>query len=131
MKKDKETGKEIPIPIFEINQICGVVLGKNKNKNIITLLTETGTVYCKFQKGQFSFYDRTISIPDEQTGKTKVVEKSWLQTGNILMIRGIRRDNQFTIKNYKNSLWSHSVSLVEKIYEDGIALTRDERYRVE
>lgn len=131
VKTDKETGQEIKIPKFEINQICGVVLGKNKNKNIITLLTPTGTVYCKFQKGQFAFYDRSISIPDEESGKNKVVDKSWFQRGSILMVRGIRRGSQFTVKNYKNSLWSHSVSLVERIYDDGIALTKDERYYVD
>ena len=48
-----------------------------------------------------------------------------------LMVRGIRRGSQFTVKNYKNSLWSHSVSLVERIYDDGIALTKDERYYVD
>lgn len=131
VKTDKETGQEIKIPKFEINQICGVVLGKNKNKNIITLLTPTGTVYCKFNRGSFSHYDRSISIPDEETGKSKVVDKSWFQRGSILMIRGIRRGSQFTVKNYKNSLWSHSVSLVERIYDDGIALTKDERYYVD
>ena len=47
------------------------------------------------------------------------------------MIRGIRRGSHFTVKNYKNSLWTHSVSLVEKIYDDGICLTKDERYRIE
>ena len=131
VKTDKETGQEIKIPKFEINQICGVVLGKNKNKNIITLLTPTGTVYCKFNRGSFSHYDRSISIPDEETGKNKVVDASWFKRGNILMIRGIRRGSQFTVKNYKNSLWSHSVSLVERIYDDGIALTKDERYYVD
>ena len=131
IKTDKETGQEVKIPKFEINQIAGVVLGKNKNKSTITLLTESGAVFVKFQKGQFSFYDRSISIPDEETGKNKVVERSWFTRGNILMIRGIRRGSHFTVKNYKNSLWTHSVSLVEKIYDDGICLTKDERYRIE
>lgn len=131
IKTDKETGLEVKIPKFEINQIAGVVLGKNKNKSTITLLTESGAVFAKFQKGQFSFYDRSISIPDEETGKNKVVERFWFTRGNILMIRGIRRGSHFAVKNYKNSLWTHSVSLVEKIYDDGICLTKDERYRIE
>lgn len=128
---DKDTGDTIRIPKFKIEQICGVVLGKNKNKHILTLLTEYGVVNCKYQSGQFAFYDKSISIPDEETGKNKVVEESWFKRGNLLMVRGIRNGEQFRVKTYKNTLWSHSTSLIEKIYEDGVVLTKDERYRTD
>lgn len=130
-KTNKETGEVIRIPKFKIEQICGVVLGKNKNKHTLTLLTEFGVVNCKYQAGQFAFYDKSISIPDEETGKNKVVEKSFFQRGNLLMIRGVRSGDIFRVKNYKNGLWSHSTSLIEKIYEDGVCLLQDERYRTE
>ncbi len=131
-KVDKETGEVIKIPKFKIEQICGVVLGKNKNKSILTLLTESGVVNCKYQSGQFAFYDRSISIPDEETGKNKTVEKSFFQRGTLLMVRGIRVGEVFRAKVYRNSgLWSHSTAKIEKLFDDGICLTQEERYRIE
>lgn len=130
-KVDKETGDTIRIPKFKIEQICGVVLGKNKNKYILTLLTEYGVVNCKYQAGQFAFYDKSISIPDEETGKNKTVEKSFFQRGNLLMIRGVRNGETFRAKVYRNGLYSHTTALIEKIYDDGIVSMRDERYRTE
>lgn len=130
-KVDKETGEVIKIPKFKIEQICGVVLGKNKNKSILTLLTESGVVNCKYQSGQFAFYDRSISIPDEETGKNKTVEKSWFSRGTLLMIRGIRVGEVFRAKVYRNGLWSHSTAKIEKLFDDGICLLQEERYRIE
>lgn len=127
-KVDKDTGDVINIPKFKIEQICGVVLGKNKNKHILTLLTEYGVVNCKYQSGQFAFYDKNISITDEETGEKKVVDASWFKRGNLLMVRGVRNGEQFRVKNYKNSLWMHSTSKIERIYDDGIVSVRDERY---
>lgn len=38
-------------PRFELTRICGTVISKNKNKNIIVLLTPDGAVTVKFYKG--------------------------------------------------------------------------------
>ena len=126
-RKDKETGVVTKIPKFKINQICGVVLDRNKTKHIVTLLTEYGVVYVKYQAGQFNFYDKRISIVDEETGKNKEIEKSWFKRGNLLFVRGIRNGDQFKVKTYKNGLYEHSTELIEKIYDDGVCLTRKER----
>ena len=70
-------GKEIPI--FELNRICGTVIDKNKTKNIVTLLTDTGVVQVKIYRAQFSKYDKQISVKDEATGKKTIVERSWFK----------------------------------------------------
>lgn len=130
-RKDKETGDIIQIPKFKINQICGVVLDKNPHKHSISLLTEWGVVDVKMQKGQFAHYAKGISITDEETGKNTTVEKSWFTRGNLLIVRGIRRGDQFRAKVYKNGLYDHTIAKITKVYDDGIVLTQDERYRVE
>lgn len=130
-KTDKQTGEVIKIPKFKIHQICGVVLDRNTNKHIVTLLTEYGVVECKYQKGQFTFYDKRLSMIDEETGKNRVVENSWFKRGNLLFIRGIRNGDQFKVKTYKNTIYSHSTAMIEKVYEDGICLCRDERTQIE
>ena len=107
------------------------MLGKNKNWGSIKLLTPSGVVLVKLNKGQFSFYDRTISIPDEETNKNKVVDASWFKKGTILFVHGIRSGDIFRTKTYNNSLYSHSLYRVEKIYEDGIALCQEERYKID
>ena len=50
------------------------VLDRNTNKHIVTLLTEFGVVECKYQKGQFTFYDKRLSMIDEETGSKKIVK---------------------------------------------------------
>ena len=129
-RKDRETGDIIKIPKFKINQICGTVLDRNTSKHIVTLLTEFGVVDCKYQKGQFSHYDKRLSMIDEETGKSKVVENSWFKRGNLLFVRGIRDGSQFRVKTYKNGLYEHSTGLIEKVYDDGIVLTKEERTQI-
>ena len=130
-KTDRQTGEVIKIPKFKIHQICGVVLDRNTNKHTVTLLTEYGVVECKYQKGQFTFYDKRLSMIDEETGSKKIIENSWFKRGNLLFVRGIRNGDQFKIKTYKNTVYSHSTSMIEKVYEDGICLCRDERTQIE
>ena len=130
-RKDKETGEITRIPKFKIDQICGVVLDKNKHKHTVSLLTESGVVTCKFVGGQFGHYDKQLSLVDEISGKNKVVDRSWFKRGTLLFVRGIRNGDQFRVKTYKNSLYEHSVEKICKIYDDGIVLTNKERARVE
>lgn len=130
-REDKETGETIKIPKFKIEQICGTVLDRNKSKHTVSLLTPHGVVEVKFQKGQFTFYDRRLSIPDEDTGKNKVVEESWFKRGNLLFVRGIRNGDQFRAKVYRNGIYEHTIALIEKVYSDGICLTKNERQKIE
>ena len=128
-RKDKDTGEVVQIPKFRIYQICGTVLGRNTNKHTVTLLTEYGVVDCKFNKNQFVYYDKRLSVVNED-GVKKVVENTWFQRGNLLFIRGIRNESQFRVKTYKNGIYEHSVELIEKVYEDGVCLTKKERTQI-
>ena len=130
-RKDKDTGDIVRIPRFRIHQICGVVLDRNTNKHTVSLLTEFGVVEVKYQKGQFTFYDKRLSIVDEETGSKKIIENSWFKRGNLLFIRGIRNGDQFKAKVYKNSTYGHSTAMIEKVYDDGICLCREERTQID
>lgn len=129
-RTDKETGETVEVPKFKIDTIIGTVLGRNKTKHVVTLLTESGTVNIKFVAGNFNYYDRQISVPNENGGKT-IVEKSWFSRGNILIIHGVRRGDVFRPKKYKGTSFSHTVELVERVHEDGYLLITDERYNVD
>ena len=98
------------INIYKIHRIAGTVIDKNKNKSQLTLLTPTGVVTVKVWKNQFSAWDKQISEKD-QDGKKHVIEKSWFTRGNKLIITGIKRDDTFIPKKYKNTEWP----LFEKI----------------
>lgn len=130
-KRDKETGEVINLPKFRIDTICGTVLGADKNKHTIALLTETGVVNIKMEAGKFSFYNRQLSVYDESLGKNRVVEKSWFTRGNILIVRGVRRGDIFRPKVYRNGAYAHSIALVTRVFEDGYISFEDERARID
>lgn len=119
-------GKEIPI--FELNRICGTIIDKNKTKNIVTLLTEDGVVNLKIFRSQFSKYDKQVSVKDEETGKKKIIEKSWFQRGNKIMVVGIRRGDFFIPKLYKNhQYFDYPIELITKTNQDGSVEVAGER----
>jgi DNA polymerase-3 subunit alpha len=106
-------------PRFKLTRICGTVLDKDKNKHTISLLTPTGVVTVKFYKGQFGFYDKQISEQNEDaTGKT-VLEKSWFGRGNLLLVTGYRRQDQFVPKKYSDSAYRHTLQLIKEIDDEG------------
>ena len=51
-------------PKFQIVRLAGTVLDSDNNKHLVTLLTNHGVVTCKYNKGQYSYYNKRIS---EQT----------------------------------------------------------------
>ena len=92
------------IYIYQLNRIDGTVIGKDKLKNIVTILTQYVIVKLKIYRSQFSKYDRQIVEKDEETLKKKVIEKSWFTRGNQLIITGIRRgSDNFVPKVYKKT----------------------------
>lgn len=113
-------------PRFRLYRICGTVLGREKNKHITTLLTPDGVVDVKFYKGQFTFYDKQISNIDEY-GKKTVLEKSWFTRGTKLLITGYRRGENFVPKQYKDSIYKHSVQLIEDINNRGELTLKSDR----
>jgi DNA polymerase-3 subunit alpha len=118
-------------PKYHISRIFGTVLDKDKNKSIINLLTPEGVVTVKFHDGQFSFYDKTISTVDKESGKKVTLEKSWFERGSLLTISGYRKGDQFRPKRYKNSVIQHTVQKIMDVQEDGSLILQSERYREE
>lgn len=125
----KFRGKERPR--FALTKICGTVLDKDKNKNTITLLThDKEVVTIKFYKGQFGFYDKQISEIDSEGNKT-VMEKSWFGRGNKLLITGYRSEDRFIPKKYNDSIFKHTVQLINYIDEEGNLFLQTDRYGYE
>ena len=105
------------IPIYQLHRIVGTVIGKNKTKGTIHLLTTNGVVLIRFRKEMFALYDKIISErrPD---GTKKTIEKSWFTKGNKLMITGFRRDDQFVPKRYAKTP-GHTLYLITDIENNG------------
>ncbi|MGL6184736.1 MAG: PHP domain-containing protein [Clostridium chrysemydis] len=114
-------------PKFELTRIVGTVLDRDKNKHSVALLTPTGVVTVKFYSGQFSFYDKQISIYDEEEDKKTTLEESWFKRGTKLMITGFRRGDQFKPKKYKNSIYQHTVQKILEVDENGLLTLQSER----
>lgn len=107
-----------PMKNFKLFTIVGTVLDKNKNNHTITVLTPEGVVTCKQWGGSFSHYDRQIKIDGA------VAEKSWFTRGNLLMLTGYRRDDQFVLRAPKGQ---HTISLITEVRSDGSLGLQSER----
>lgn len=95
-KGDKE------INIFRLFKICGTCITKNKAKSTVTLLTPEGVVNVKLRKEHFALFDKQISERQED-GTKKIVEKSWFNRGNMIIVQGIRSGDDFISKKYASS----------------------------
>lgn len=113
------------IPLLKIHRIAGTVLDRDKAKKTVTLLTREGVVTVKIFGDVFTHYDRQISIK-QADGRKKVLEKSWFSRGNKIIVTGIRRDEQFFAKKYKNTPY-HLVTLINYANSDGTIVTQEER----
>lgn len=108
----KQTGQKIPL--FKIYRIIGTVLDKDKAKKTVNILTPEGAVVpVKIFGDAFTHYDKQISEKGAD-GKKHVVEKSWLSRGNKIIVTGIRREDNFIAKKYKNTP-HHLVELITSI----------------
>ena len=123
----KKNGKEIKI--FKLNLICGTCIAKNKVKSTVSLLTTTGVVTVKFRKEYFNLFDKQISEKNPDGTKT-VKEKSWFNRGSMIIVQGIRSDDNFVTKKYANSE-THQLYKIDEILPDGSLKIRNERYQGE
>lgn len=117
------------ITLFKIHRIAGTVIDKNKNKSTVTLLTTTGVVTLKIWKNQFGVWDKRIFEKDEE-GKKHVLEKSWFERGNKLIITGIKRDDTFIPKKYKSTPYP-LFTKINKIENGFITESQTDRVEVE
>lgn len=113
------------VPIYFLHRVAGTVIDKNKNKNTVTILTTTGVVDVKIYANQFTAYDKQISVMGAD-GHKKVIEKSWFTRGNKIIFTGIRRENNFIPKKYKNTQYS-VIELITDINDDGYVSVKTER----
>ena len=118
-----------PRPIYNIHSIAGTCIAKDKAKSTIYLLTPGGVVTVKFRKEYFSLFDKQLS-QRQADGTKKVMEKSWFNRGTMLVIKGIRRGDDFIVKKYNNTQ-GHQLYKITSIDEQGnIEITHD-RYNDE
>lgn len=118
------------INLYKLSTICGTCIAKDKNKGTVVLLTPSGVANIKFSKEYFSFYDRQISQKQEN-GTKKVIEKSWLSRGSMILVQGIRSGDNFIPKKYKNSGISHRLYKITEVLPDGELVLQTERYQGE
>lgn len=125
---NKFKGRETPK--YQTYTLIGTILDKDKVKHSITILTPTGVVTCKMYAGSFAHYDKTIS--HFVNGKKETVEKSWFSRGNLVMVKGFRREDQFVLRTYatKGQQKEHTITLIKEVHEDGTLSLQMERTRI-
>ncbi|NRU52656.1 PHP domain-containing protein [Clostridium beijerinckii] len=133
---NKSTKEVVRYPIYKLTNIVGTILDKDKNKHTVTILTPEGVTNIKFYAGQFSFYDKNISVDgevDPKTGKSKKVtlEEGWFKKGNLIFVTGFRRNDNFYPKRYKNSIYQHTVQLIKEIKDNGDMIFQSDRTRID
>ena len=117
------------IPIYKLFNICGTCIAKNKVKSTVYLLTTTGVVPVKFRQEYFALFDKQTFKRNPDGTKT-VIEKSWFNRGNMIIVKGIRRGDEFVAKKYANS-GGHQLYHIDKVNKDGSLEVRSERYKGE
>ena len=121
--------KDKQIPKQKVFTIIGTVLDRNTTRHTITILTPHGVVTVKTHSGAFSHYNKQISRKVGNSGKKEVVEKSWFTRGNLVLLNGFRREEQFLLKTYKvkGEPVSHTVNLILGVEKNGDLILQDER----
>ena len=115
---------------YALSQIAGVVLDRNDNSHLITLLTSDNQVInIKFYAGLFANYKRQNSIVNED-GKSEVVDPSYFSRGQLLIVSGFRRgESDFWQKDIKTVFLEPPVKAnLWSINDDGSAEIQSERY---
>ena len=103
------------------------MLDSDRNKHIVSLLTpENEVVSVKFYAGAFFNYNKHIKVVEN--GKSVTKENSWFTKGNKLLIVGYRSNDMFRPKKYKDSIYRHTVALVENIGNNGLLTLKELRY---
>lgn len=113
------------IPIYKLHKICGTCIAKNKTKSVVYLLTTSGVVSVKFRQEYFALFDKQTFKRNADGTKT-VLEKSWFNRGNMIMVQGIRRGDEFVTKKYTSSN-AHQLYHIDKVLDDGSLVLRSER----
>ncbi|EGQ3621692.1 DNA polymerase III subunit alpha [Staphylococcus pseudintermedius] len=112
-------GREFPK--YKIDSIAGVVISKNASKNMVTIISTDGSVVPIKYQGNFSYYNKAV----KRNGK--IAEDSWFSKGNLLIVSGYRRGNQFVAKKYADSNTSTTTKLIDYVGTNGEVTYKLER----
>lgn len=115
------------IHIYKLFKICGTCIAKNKTKSTVTILTTSGPVEVKFRKEYFSLFDKQIS-QRQPDGTKKIVEKSWFNRGNMIVVMGVRNGDNFLSKKYA-SVGGHQLYKINKLLPNGDLELTNVRYQ--
>ena len=126
VEKSFEKGGKI-INIFKLSRICDTCIAKDNNKGTVTLLTPTGVVVVRMRKEYYSIFDKQISElqPD---GTKKVIEKSWFNRGQMIVVQGMRSGDNFVAKKYAAS-GGHQLYKITEVLPQGEIVLQTERYQ--
>jgi len=113
------------VPIFKTDVIAGTIIGKDKIKATVSVLTTSGVAYVKFRPEQFAYYDQQLSEKQED-GSKKIMERSWFKRGKKVLLTGYRRGNEFVPKTYKHTA-TESLYLIDDIDTNGELILRGSR----
>ena len=114
---------------YTTDRICGTCIAKNKSKSICYLLDlNNEVVTVKFPKDYFIIFDKQMSVPIINKGKkqNKIIEHSWFNRGNLLLIQGVRRGDDFVAKKYARTA-GHTLYHIDGVNNNGELLLRSER----
>ena len=117
------------INMYKLKKICGTCIAKDKNKSTVSILTTSGVVEIKMHKEYFSIFDKQIS-EKQPDGTKKVIEKSWFNRGNMILVQGIRQGDQFFPKKYASS-GGHQLYKIIGIEDNGDLILQTERAKGE
>ena len=125
-------GEPKNFPKYRISRLCGTIISNDPKHYSITLLTHNKEVVnVKMTKGHFAYYNKRISEKlDSDSNKKTVLENSWLSRGNKIFVHGMRKGDKFYCKTYKDSIFSHSVYLINSINDDGLVKVTTERVQI-
>ena len=103
---------------FQLHTICGTCIAKDKIRSTVTLLTTKGVVDVKFRKEYFALFDKQISAMGAD-GIKHVIEKSWFNRGNMIVVQGVRMEDTFVPKKYSDTGMPHQLYRISEISADG------------
>lgn len=112
--------------IFKLSKIAGTCIAKDKMRHTVYVLTTTGVVPIKFRKEYFSLFDKQISVRDPD-GTKHVVEKSWFNRGEMIIVQGFRSEDSFIPRKYGNQ--GHQLYRITNIDKDNNLSIQTERYK--
>ena len=118
---------EREIKMFKLFKICGTCIAKDKSKSTVSLLTPSGVITVKFRKEHFALFDKQIS-QRQPDGTKKIIEKSWFNRGEMIVVQGIRSGDNFLPKKYA-STGGHQLYKITEVLPNGEIVLQTERYQ--